>query len=248
MAFNSSLRGSFGFQSIYGSGRLGSFSNPVRSATFLVQKNITKSGYYWIQPQNTKYYVYCDLVNQGGGWMLMMNVKANSNIHVLSNSAATSLVDGNATVSITSSTANRWSTDTVNDFLGAPGVHITWIEPARSNVETSLNSSSQWWQRPDDTGIWPNNLDCSNYSSYINSSQTSWLWRGYGSAANAINNTSVATGNYSGANHFAPTVYPIGQTFFSGSGGNGIRFSSPWNAGSPHTDNNNGYLWLKNLS
>lgn len=222
-------------------------SYPATSATQILQSGVTESGYYYIKPQNTTYYVYCDMQNQGGAWMLMMRVVANSTIHVTSTAAALTTVNGNSTVSPTLSTATRWSTATINEFLSASGTHVTWIEPQRTNIATSLNSNKQWWQRPGTTGIWPNSVECNNYSSYINTTDKAWLWSGYPTANDAINNTNKSTGNYSGANHFAPTVYPVGQSFFGGNTGNGIRFNSPWNATSPYTDNNAGYLWLKTV-
>ena len=224
------------------------FANPAANATVIYNAGVTTSGYYWIKGPNqpSAKYVYCDMTGQGGGWMLLMAIRGNSAQHRDNNGAVTTAVDGNQTVQMQNSTSYKWSTTDINQFMQQSGNKVLWIEPERGNVATTDNSNKNIFYAPgtQSAPIWPTNLEVTQANTLLADATTSWVNKGYGSPANAVAQTSVSTGNYTGAGHWFPMIYPDGQSFFSAST-SGIRMASPYNVQSPYSDGLAGYLWLK---
>jgi hypothetical protein len=224
------------------------FENPAANATVIYNAGVRTSGYYWIKGPNqpSAKYVYCDMAGQGGGWMLMMAIRGNSTQHRDNNGAVTTAVNGSQTVQMQNSTSYKWSTTDINQFMQQHGNKIFWIEPERGNVAATENSNRNIFYAPgtQSAPIWPSNLEVTQADTLYASPTTSWVNKGYGTPANAVAQTSVSTGNYTGAGHWFPMIYPDGQSFFSAST-SGIRMATPYNTQNPYSDGLSGYLWLK---
>ena len=237
-------------------------SNPASSAGAILAVNASApSGYYWIAPAgNGPYYTYCDMSSDGGGWMLMINARANNGGQYYNNSDyGLSTVNGiSGVVEYNKSTTSMFGTTKINHFLSTVGTKWTRITPSTGYGAPTLNSPyTGMYQRLGTltTYTWPGlGNECSNRTTLAASANTSWVLTQYKNWSDASSNANARVGQYTGGSHFYPTTYDSGwQNFWKGDS-DGIRFSSDFNSESysnltlvtGYSQNLcSGYFWVK---
>jgi hypothetical protein len=226
-------------------------SNPATSATAILLLNPSApSGYYYIRPDGTNiYYVYCDMVTGGGGWMLMINARPNNGSqYVGSNDYGLSSLGAYTYPEFNKATTSMWGTTTINNFFKIAGYKYGRMTPGPGVNLTSPFTGLH--QRIGTTTLsqWPGSLnECSSRGTLAGSTY-SWVLTQYQSWSDALAGTNPRTGTYTGASHYYPTTYDNGwQNFWKGDQ-DGIRFSTAFNSEDYAAAGQNscpGYWWIK---
>jgi len=224
---------------------------PATSATQILQlRPSAASGYYYIRPDGaTTYYVYCDMVTDGGGWMLMINARPNNGGQYYSNS------DYNLTTfgayqypEYNKSTTSMFGPTKINTFFTmagfkygrmTPGPGVTINSPYTGLYQRIGTTTSAQWGGTQ--------FDASNRGA-LTGAAFSWVLTQYKSWADAQAATDAQTGTYTGGNHYYPTTYAGAyQNFWKGDA-DGIRFSSGFRSEDYSSIGQNtspGYWWIK---
>jgi hypothetical protein len=226
-------------------------SNPATSATQILQANSSAgSGYYYIKPNaGTTYYVYCDMVTDGGGWMLMINARPNNGgQYYNSNDFGLSTINGNTTVEFNKSTTSMFGVSKINDFFAMSGFKYGRMTPGPG---VSINAPfTGLYQRIGTTtsAAWGGSaFECSNRTN-LTGSQYSWVLTQYKNWSDVVNNLNARVGTYTGPSHWYPTTYDNAwQNFWKGDQ-DGLRFSSTFdgeNYAAIGQNTSPGYWWIK---
>lgn len=209
------------------------------------------SGYYWIAPAgNGPYYVYCDQSTDGGGWMMMINVRPNNGGQYYNNNDyGLSTINGNADVpEYQKSTTSMFGRTKINHFFQMPGYKFTRITPNGASLSGGMTGL---YQRigTTTTAQWGGSLfDCSNRGSLTNSTY-SWCLTQYKNWSDVQSGNDQQVGSYTGSAHYYPTTYDNSYQHFWKGNADGIRFSSDGFRGNNYSsvgqNNVAGYFWIK---
>ena len=230
---------------------LGSQSNPAISATAIINAGAsTGDGYYWIKPTASSQpkYVYCDMSTDGGGWMLLINARANNGGQYYGdNEHGLSSVNGvSGVVEFNKSTTSMFGKSVINEFFQIPGFKYGRMIPTFGTSFTSpftglyqrigTTTSAQWGG---------SSFDCSNRSNLTNSTYD-WVLTQYQNWSEVQSGTNAQTGTYTGSQHYYPTTYANAyQNFWKGDQ-DGIRFSTSFKSEDYSGRNTlSGYFWIK---
>lgn len=228
-----------------------SSGNPAPSATaILTAIPGSPSGYYYIRPDGANvYYVYCDMVTDGGGWMLMINARANNGGQYYSgNDYNLSAFAGFSYPEYNKSTTSMFGTTIMNRFFQMSGFKYGRMTPGPGVTLTSPYTGLYQRIGTTTTAQWGGTaFDASNRAA-LTGAAYSWVLTQYKNWADAQAATNARVGGYTGANHYYPTTYDAGwQNFWKGDQ-DGIRFSSGFNLEDYSALGQNtcpGYWWIK---
>ena len=230
---------------------IGSEFFPASSATQILQlRPSATSGYYYIKPDGVStYYVYCDMVTDGGGWMLMINARANNGGQYYNNSDyGLTTFGAYSSPEYNKSTTSMFSVAKINSFFQmagfkygrmTPGPGVTLTSPYTGLYQRIGTSTSAQWGGTA--------FDCSNRAS-LTGATYSWVLTQYKNWSDAQAAANGRVGGYTGGNHYYPTTYDSGwQNFWKGDQ-DGLRFSSDFNSENYSGLGQNtcpGYWWIK---
>ncbi len=226
-------------------------ANPATSATQIITLNPgATSGYYYIKPDGINtYYTYCDMTTDGGGWMLMINARANNGGQYYSNSDYGLSTYGAYTYpEYNKSTTSMWGTTIINNFFKMSGFKYGRMTPGPGVNLTSPYTGLYQRIGTSTTCQWGGTqFDCSNRSN-LTGATFSWVLTQYQSWSDAVAATNARVGGYTGGSHYYPTTYDGGwQNFWKGDQ-DGLRFSTTFSGENYASVGQNtcpGYWWIK---
>jgi hypothetical protein len=222
------------------------------SASAIIETTgVAASGYYWIAPAgNGPYYVYCDQTTDGGGWMMLINVRpSNGGQYYGNNDYGLSTVNGNAgTPEHNKSTTSMFGRTKINHFFQMPGYKYGRLTPNGASLSGGMTGL---YQRigTTTTAQWGGSLfDCGNRGSLTNSTYN-WVLTQYKNWSDVQSGNDQQVGTYTGGNHYYPTTYAGSYQHFYKGDQDGIRFSSDGFRGNNYSSVGQntvaGYYWIK---
>lgn len=237
-------------------------SAPERAATSaLAIKNLTgttTNGYYWIKPTgySVPRYIYCDMQNNGGGWMLIGwhgGALSGANSHVADAEWNTNHVLGSGAYSGASLTTDvpasgdsygvgyKFVKALVVNNRGSCTFAGRWTVGGTGTVESSGQAPTPlWYYNTDSTADWDvYNIRAAQSPVWSSSdSRNAWLRTGYNSYTTSGRSgggggTGTST-TYNGANW---GVHPFNMDTISTDGNHGIAITGYYNGGTASSPN-----------
>lgn len=232
---------------------IGTYQNPAPHASAILKDNpMSLDTYYWIKPptSSTAYYTYCDMLTDGGAWMLMINARPNNGGQYYSNSAhGQSTIFGTpSTVEHNKSTTSMHSRATINEFMKMPGFKYGRITPNGATLTAPYTGLYQRIGTGRNREWGGTDFDCANRANLVSTNRYGWCITQYQNWTEVQSATNGQIGTYAGGNHYYPTTYDNAyQNFWKGDA-DGIRFSSTFRGADYSSIGQNtsaGFFWIK---